>query len=126
MKALPQKFVDGVFIPCPPSEATHVWLHTHGPFPDRQIPVMLHGKREGTGNWTWNGDTEKPTLRPSILTRGTADISDEDHRKIMAKEPFKPVKVVCHSWVTDGQMQFLADSTHEFAGQTLDLLEVEL
>ena len=33
--------------------------------------------------------------------------------------------VVCHSFVNDGQVQFLDDCTHELAGQTLLLLDVE-
>ncbi|RYD61732.1 MAG: hypothetical protein EOP84_35380 [Verrucomicrobiaceae bacterium] len=65
----------------------------------------MNGTREGTGNWTWNGDTEKPTLKPSVLTwNGTER---------------------CHTWITDGQAIFLDDCSHEFAGQTLDLLEVQ-
>jgi hypothetical protein len=28
---------------------------------------------------------------------------------------------VCHSFVTDGRIQFLSDCTHELAGQTVDL-----
>lgn len=30
---------------------------------------------------------------------------------------------LCHSFVTDGRIQFLTDSTHELAGQTVDLPE---
>ncbi len=103
------KFVYGEgYFPCDVSEATHVKLRTPGPFWTRMIPVILKGKREGTNCWSWNGDTEKPTLKPSILTKGGEDF-----------------KVICHSWVNDGKIQFLADSTHEFAGQTVDLLEIE-
>jgi len=29
--------------------------------------------------------------------------------------------VVCHSFVTDGRIQFLGDCTHTLAGQTVDL-----
>jgi hypothetical protein len=32
---------------------------------------------------------------------------------------------VCHTWINDGKVQFLGDCTHEFAGQTLDLLDVD-
>jgi hypothetical protein len=30
---------------------------------------------------------------------------------------------VCHSFVTDGRIQFLGDCTHALAGQTVDLPE---
>lgn len=56
-------------------------------------------------NWTWNGDIESPSLSPSIVT------AVGKHR--------------CHSWITDGKVKFFVDSTHEFAGQTLDLLELD-
>lgn len=90
---------------CEPDQATHLLLHLPGPLPNRMLPVMIKGSREGTPCWTWNGDVQKPTLRPSILSRLTG--------------------VVCHTWITDGQAQFLGDCTHEFAGQTLDLLDVD-
>jgi hypothetical protein len=31
---------------------------------------------------------------------------------------------VCHSFVTDGKIQYLSDCTHAMAGQTVDLLEI--
>jgi hypothetical protein len=105
MKAKPYHWNGRSYVPCDAIDATHVQLAMPGPIMYRMIPVQGHGTRQGTGNWTWNGDTEKPTLRPSILTsdgeRGTR----------------------CHSWVTDGNVQFLDDCTHELKGQTLPLLE---
>lgn len=107
MKAKPMKLVDRSYVPCIAEEATHVMLNMPGPIPTRMIPVQLRGTRAGTGNWSWNGDTERPTLRPSILSR------------------CPPICECCHTWVNDGKVQFLDDCTHELAGQTLDLLEVE-
>lgn len=110
MKAKPMRFVYGDgYHPCEPKEATHVQLHMVGPFHYRMIPVMIGGTRAGTGNWTWNGDVEKPTLKPSILTKG----GHPDRQQ------------VCHCFVNDGMVQFLDDCTHEFAGTTVELLEVE-
>lgn len=31
----------------------------------------------------------------------------------------------CHSFIKDGKMQFLADSTHELSGKTVELFDVE-
>ncbi|WP_407658073.1 DUF6527 family protein [Marinobacter alexandrii] len=70
------------------------------------FPVILKGSRAGTNCWTWNGDTNKPTIKPSVLTR--------NHN-----ETFR-----CHSWVNDGQAIFLTDCSHDMAGQTVDLLDV--
>ena len=102
MKAKPYRLAATEYTPCEPSEATHVELHMPGPLDFRMIPV-------GPGlepRWDWSGDTESPTLSPSILTRG-----GRSH--------------ICHSFVRNGKVEFLSDCTHEFAGQTVDLLEVE-
>lgn len=111
MKALPMKRnAKAGLDPCEPHEATHVQLHyPGGPYPYRLIPVENRAnpaKREGP-LWTWNGDTDKPTLHPSILTRG----GERDAR--------------CHSFVQDGKVKFLRDCEHELAGQTVDLLDVD-
>lgn len=111
MKAKPMVLRDGSYIPCEPNEATHVELNMPGPMGTRIIPVQIKGTRAGTGNWSWNGDTEKPTLKPSILTMATYGPENK--------------KMVCHSWVNDGKVQFLSDCTHSLAGQTVDLLEVD-
>ncbi|HPA21469.1 MAG TPA: DUF6527 family protein [Verrucomicrobiae bacterium] len=104
MKARPLKRTPVGYSLCAPGEATHVLLSVPGPFPNRILPVRGHytGREP---SWEWNGDTDRPTLNPSILTW-----SDQAR---------------CHSYVRDGRVQFLPDSTHEFARQTVDLLEVE-
>jgi hypothetical protein len=66
---------------------------------------QAHGIRHGdpSTSWTWNGDLERPTFRPSVLVRG----GPNDDR--------------CHSFVTDGRIAFLGDCSHELAGKTVDL-----
>lgn len=103
-RALPVRLGDGRYEPCPVEEATHVTLNIPGPVGILTLPVMLKGTREGTGNWTWNGSTTAPTLRPSVLNTGHA------HR--------------CHTWITDGQAQYLDDCSHDLRGQTVPLNEV--
>ena len=127
MKALPLKMAqDGnSHHQCEAHEATHVMLNMPGPIPTRIIPVILKGTRAGTGCWSWNGDTEKPTLKPSIATTGCRDITKDEADRILAGETLDLPKIKCHTWVNDGMVQFLGDCTHELAGQTLPLLEVE-
>lgn len=67
-------------------------------------------------NWTFNEDYEKPTFTPSVMTRGGKIGTDG---AIMRDDEGFPIEVVCHSYVTDGNIQFLPDSTHELAGQTV-------
>lgn len=63
--------------------------------------------------WDFNGDYECPTLYPSVNGSGKRVNNGEwyDWR--------------CHSWVKNGKIQFLNDSTHELAGQTVELPEIE-
>lgn len=63
--------------------------------------------------WTFNGDTVKPTFTPSLLVR-TERLEGE-----------KRVPVLCHSFVTDGQIRFLNDCTHDLAGKTVPLEPIE-
>lgn len=50
--------------------------------------------------WNWNGDLEKPTLSPSILSQGYCR---------------------CHSFLTDGVFNFLTDSDHPLSGQSVPM-----
>lgn len=68
-----------------------------------ELPVITKGSRDLANAWTWNGSTEKPTLKPSIRT-------------IHADGKMS------HVWLTDGVCQHLDDSTDGLAGQTLPLL----
>lgn len=61
--------------------------------------------------WSWNGDMDKPSFRPSIRTWANGEAVRLNHS--------------CHSFVTDGEISFCDDSFHEFAGQTLKLPEWE-
>jgi hypothetical protein len=93
---------------------------------------QCHGVTEG---WSFNGDFNKPTFSPSILVRGTkitekglADYEQwcKDGYPDRNGEPLDHVKTVCHSFVTDGKIQYLSDCTHDLAGQTVELLDENL
>jgi hypothetical protein len=56
--------------------------------------------------WGFNGDKERPTFTGSVLVHaanvGTAD---------------RPIgRPLCHSFVSDGKITYLADCTHAMAG----------
>ena len=82
--------------------------------------------------WAFNGNVDKPTFRPSILVRSGHYLPEHPSGQgcwctYNAAHPSDPptfVCSVCHSYVLDGQIQFLADSTHRLAGQTVDLPEL--
>jgi len=80
------------------------------------------GVGDGDGpRWGYDGNPDAPTFTPSILVRGTQPLTDDEHAAVMAGKPLEPKPLVCHSFVTDGRIQFLGDCTHSLAGQTVDL-----
>ncbi|RVD39051.1 ammonia monooxygenase [Mesorhizobium sp. M4A.F.Ca.ET.020.02.1.1] len=72
-------------------------------------------------SWTFNGNFDRPTFQPSVLVTGVQKITDEEYDRVMAGEKIEPRPLRCHSFVTDGQIQFLSDCTHARAGQTIAL-----
>jgi len=73
---------------------------------------LPHSLNVGAGSgprWGYNGNAEAPTFTPSVLSR----------YRMGSRE------TVCHSFVTDGRIQYLSDSTHPLAGQTVDLPDWE-
>lgn len=81
---------------------------------------------DGPGpRWGWNGNVERPTFTPSVLVTGVKRLTDEQLAAWMRGEPLpEPVQQRCHTFVTDGRIQFLGDCTHALAGQTVDLPDV--
>jgi hypothetical protein len=79
--------------------AERIWIFC----PGCEEAHALRVNSELQPGWIWNGDLEKPTFNPSLLATG-------------AKR--------CHSFIKDGKIQFLADSQHKLAGQTVDLPEL--
>jgi hypothetical protein len=71
--------------------------------------------------WTFNGSTEKPSFSPSMLVRGVVPLTDEELDRMAAGEAVTPKPLVCHSFVKDGQIQYLGDCTHALAGKTVPL-----
>lgn len=59
--------------------------------------------------WGFNGDVERPTFTPSLL--------------VQWRDKNGPQK--CHSFITDGKIRFLGDCTHEHAGKTLDMRDMD-
>ena len=74
----------------------------------RMAHMIQFGEGDGP-RWTWNQNAERPTFQPSILVR--RNYGEDQHPQ------------VCHSFVTDGRIQFLGDCTHALAGQTVPIPE---
>lgn len=78
--------------------------------------------------WQWNGERGRPTIQPSILVTsghycpgGHSDTCwctyNAEHVENPA--PFKCRR--CHTYVTNGEIIFLPDCTHAYAGKTVPL-----
>lgn len=79
---------------------------------------ILHGvniERDGRPRWTWNGSALHPTFSPSVLVQYPWRLLESGERE----------QIVCHSFVTDGRIQFLDDCTHHLAGQTVAIPPLE-
>lgn len=77
---------------------------------------------DGSPKWGFNGDGDRPTFTPSILVRTGHFVELHGKHCDKSGDPEWPCDCVCcHSFVTDGRIQFLSDCTHELAGQTVDL-----
>jgi hypothetical protein len=61
-------------------------------------PVAVDKPNSLGAFWTWNGNKDQPTFTPSFHLRG-----------------------ICHYFIQDGKIDYLNDSTHFLAGQTVEL-----
>ena len=86
----------GYLLFCPGCQCGHVFYTQPWNYGDRPGPV-----------WKFNNNLENPTFSPSLLINK----STPERR--------------CHSFVRDGQWQFLGDCYHNLAGKTVDLVDLE-
>ena len=93
---------DRLLLWCPGCEDVH------------QISVDVDG-------WTWDGNELAPTINPSILMTGKQWKHGETFYKPRHKVEAGG-EIRCHSWIRDGQWQFLADCTHGLANQTIAMV----
>lgn len=84
------------------------------------VRVRDDGQNIG-GAWGFNGNYERPTFSPSILVRGKRRLTEEEYERVVAGEKVGVPDTVCHSFVRDGQIEFLSDCTHELAGKTVSV-----
>lgn len=74
------------------------------------------------GTWTFDGNHEAPTFNPSFLVRATID-------PVAGKFPEgvcdNTIQGACHTFVRNGQIQYLGDCTHAMAGQTVPMVAIK-
>ncbi len=65
-----------------------------------------------SASWSFDGDEERPTFRPSLLW----EIKEGDPEKVVYR---------CHSFISQGKIQYLMDSTHSMRGMTVEIPDLE-
>lgn len=114
--------VTGYMIFCPGCKCGHLF---------NTKPKNPNGVGGHKPTWTYNGDAEKPTFRASMLVKTGHHASGDKpadcwlcKRVASGERDFSPC-CLCHTFVTDGKIQFLNDCTHALKGQTVDLPDWE-
>lgn len=84
--------------------------------------------KNGRPCWGFNNNYDSPTFTPSILVRTGYYVYDDPNWRDRVTDPetqqhLIDSAIICHSYVTDGRIQFLGDCTHSKANQTIDLLD---
>jgi len=81
-------------------------------------------------SWKFNGNYDKPTISPSVLVvsghympeyKGGSCWCTFNKEHPDDPDLFKCMR--CHSFITDGNIRYLSDSTHKLAGNTITLLD---
>jgi hypothetical protein len=85
---------------CPGCKAPHV------------IPTKPHPH-----GWDFIGTEAAPTFAPSILVHPHSVLNVDGS---VGQSPR------CHSFVRDGRIEFLSDCTHELAGQTVNIPDLDI
>lgn len=119
----------GVRIQCPGCRTSHV-LAVDPPNGEPMSPQTANRPR-----WGFNGNYDAPTFTPSLLcTTGhyAKGLTGPDPEgcwcTYLQQHPEADDGYgcgVCHSFVTNGMIQFLHDSTHHLSGQTVELPELD-
>lgn len=81
-----------------------------------------HAITTGPNGWAWNADRARPTFTPSVLVHPHETLIDPDlEGDALVAEENRTTTPQCHSFVRDGRIEFLTDSTHAMSGRTVDL-----
>lgn len=80
---------------------------------DEPHGVWIENPNELTNaKWDWNKSLTSPTFKPSIFVNAPGQYHN-------------PAQPSCHSFVTNGEIRFLSDCSHDLAGKTVPLPPVD-
>lgn len=91
--------------------------HQHVYYVNSEYWTQTTGKQ----GWTFNNDFDKPSFTPSLLNRWGKYVDPD-----FVEDPdFPNSSGICHLFVTNGMIEYCGDCTHELAGKTIELPDVE-
>lgn len=98
-------------------------LHETGAQPSHCFWCPGCDKAHCVDDTKWTVDPAMVTIQPSVLVGGKQWAQDAGFYKPGHAAVPAGGQIVCHSFVANGRIQFLSDSTHTLAGHTVDLPE---
>lgn len=119
----------GYYFYCPACEGIHK-VYTHqAPFKKDKTGKLIEGREVPI--WTFNGNFERPTFRPSVkvtfehLSEAGQIRQHEFHKKhnrypTNVELPFDTIDI-CHLILTDGILNYCNDCTHAFKNKKVEL-----
>lgn len=125
MKIMPVSNVPGQFIFWCPGCQEH-----HGVWTDPEHPNKITGSK-----WTFDGNMERPTFSPSILTtgrkmtdRGQAEYdacwSTGEYVSPGPGTEFEARDTRCHLHIVNGQIHYCDDCDHALAGKAVPMEDI--
>lgn len=72
--------------------------------------AILPDRQDNGAGWSFSGTLECPTYSPSQLTKYMRGTGSGDSKEF-----------VCHTYIRNGQIEFLNDCTHELKGKTVPI-----
>jgi len=92
---------EGYLVHCPGCDEPHI--------------VACYKPLANGAKWSFDGNEESPTFSPSLLVR-TGRAIDPSYKPDEDDPP-----QVCHSFIRNGNWEFLGDCTHVLAGKTVPI-----
>lgn len=81
--------------------------------------INIEGDDTKEPQWVFNGNVKSPTFTPSVRVSGMmpSDIPGEFN------DPSKDKPFQCHFFITDGNIVYCGDCTHELSGKIVPMVK---
>ena len=108
-----------------PEEAEKGWYWINCPGCETKHAIAVVTPLSNGARWGFNYDLERPTFTPSLLIRTGKYVPGVVIPEGEYKEWYDKNSTICHSFIRNGMIEFLGDSTHHLSGKTVELPNIE-